>query len=84
MRGQWVAVLIEKGWTTQSVRDNEKDSMKGTSVSELGFRGFLFTMGGCAERRAVDAYGDAVVVKSIQEGVNEVFSLEEVVPAGII
>ena len=84
MRGQWVPVLIEKVCTTLSVCDNEKDSMKGTAVSELGFRGFLFIMGGSAERRAVDAYGDAVVVKSIQEGVDEVFSLEEVVPVGII
>ena len=57
--------------------------MKGTTILRLRFRGFLFTTGGCTERRAIDVDGDAVVVKAIQKGVDEVLSLEEVVPVGI-
>jgi len=36
------------------------------------------------ERRALDPYGDTVMFETVQEGVNEGFSLKEVVPFGVI
>ncbi len=51
----------------------------------LGFAlGFSLGMGRGSERRAVDADGDAVVFETVYEGVYEGFSLEEVVPFGVI
>ena len=41
-------------------------------------------MGRDSERRAVDADGDAVVFETVYEGVYEGFSLEEVIPFGVI
>jgi hypothetical protein len=41
-------------------------------------------MGSRPERRAVDAYGDAVMFQSVQERVYEGFSLEEIIPVGVV
>ena len=37
-----------------------------------------------SQRGTVDPYGDAVVVETVQEGVDEVLPLEEVVPCRIV
>ena len=51
--------------------------------SRFGF-GFSFGMGRHSERRAIDAYGDAVMFEAVQECIYEGFSLEEVIPIGVV
>jgi hypothetical protein len=45
--------------------------------------GFSLAMGRCPQRGAVDTDGNAMMVETIQEGVDEILSLKEVVPRGI-
>ena len=56
-----------------------------TKEMRSGFgSGFFFAMWRYPQRGAIDADGDAVVFETVQEGINEALSLEDVVPFGII
>jgi hypothetical protein len=46
--------------------------------------GFPFAIRRCPQGWAIDAYGNTMVFKAIQEGVDEALSLEEVIPFRIV
>jgi len=52
-------------------------------LSRFGM-GFSFAIGGYPQRRAIDADGDTVVFETIQEGVHQGLSLEEVIPFRVV
>jgi hypothetical protein len=56
-----------------------------TQERRSGFgSGFFFARRNCPQRGIIDSDGDAVMFETVQEGINEALSLEDVVPFGII
>jgi 23S rRNA G2069 N7-methylase RlmK/C1962 C5-methylase RlmI len=80
-----LAVLIRRSFEGNGTGDDRKALKKRRAYNRSGFSSrFSFTIGDYPEGRAVDVYRDAIVFETIQEGVNERLSLEEVVPFGVV